>query len=204
MHTLAFAFLGYLSGSVLYARIFARIFKKENMIEKSKDRNPGTANAFMHGGFRCGVLTLIFDVLKGFLPVFLYMQFGATGVLNSYMVSAVLAAPVIGHAFPLFFGFKGGKGIAVSFGCLFGLLPLWQPFVTLAVFFIFFSVIFKITPHFHRTLVAYVFSFVGVIFTVDNTGILIGFLIITLTVVARLMLSKEKPEKIGVKLLWMR
>lgn len=204
MYAIAFAFLGYLSGSVLYARIFARLFKKENMIEKSKDRNPGTANAFMHGGFWCGVLTLIFDLLKGFLPVFLFLQFGVVDAPNTLMVAAVLAAPVIGHAFPLFFRFKGGKGIAVSFGCLLGLLPLWQPFAALAVFFIFFSVVFKITPHFHRTLAAYICSLAAVIFNVDNTGILIGFLIITLTVVARLMLSKEKTEKIGVKLLWMR
>ena len=46
-----FAVLGYLSGSVLYARVFARLFRKENMLEQSRDQNPGTANAFLYGGF---------------------------------------------------------------------------------------------------------------------------------------------------------
>ena len=54
MRTALFSLLGYLSGSVLYARVFARVFRKEEMIEKSKDKNPGTANAFLYGGFWCG------------------------------------------------------------------------------------------------------------------------------------------------------
>ena len=68
-----FAVLGYLSGSVLYARVFARLFRKENMLEQSRDQNPGTANAFLYGGFWCGTLTLVFDLLKGFLPVYLFL-----------------------------------------------------------------------------------------------------------------------------------
>ena len=55
--TLCYVIIGYLSGSILYARVFEKLFHKENMIEGSKDRNPGTANAFMRGGFWCGVLT---------------------------------------------------------------------------------------------------------------------------------------------------
>ena len=62
--------LGYLSGSILYARIFAGLFHRENMFEQSRDHNPGTANAFMYGGFWCGLLTLVFDVLKGFFPIY--------------------------------------------------------------------------------------------------------------------------------------
>ena len=62
MQIAGFILLGYLSGSVLYARVFARLFGKEEMIENSRDRNPGTANAFMYGGFWCGLLTLICDI----------------------------------------------------------------------------------------------------------------------------------------------
>ena len=51
--TLCYIIIGYLSGSILYARVFEKLFHKENMIEGSKDRNPGTANAFMRGGFWC-------------------------------------------------------------------------------------------------------------------------------------------------------
>ena len=72
-HDTMFIWLGYLSGSVLYARIFARLFRKEDMLEGSRDHNPGTANAFMYGGFWCGFLTLICDLGKGFLPVYLFI-----------------------------------------------------------------------------------------------------------------------------------
>ena len=72
--TLCYVIIGYLSGSILYARVFEKLFHKENMIEGSKDRNPGTANAFMRGGFWCGVLTLCCDMGKGFIPVFFYHQ----------------------------------------------------------------------------------------------------------------------------------
>ena len=71
MQTILFILFGYLSGSVLYARIFARMFGKKDMLENSRDKNPGTANAFMYGGFSCGFLTLLFDLLMGFVPVFL-------------------------------------------------------------------------------------------------------------------------------------
>ena len=71
----------------------------------------------------------------------------------------VIAAPVIGHIFPIFFRFRGGKGIAVTFGCLLGLLPSWQPLAWLAAFFIFFSVVVRITPHYYRTLITYLCTF---------------------------------------------
>lgn len=129
MSKVAWILFGYLSGSILYARIFAKLFRKEDMIEKSKDRNPGAGNAFMYGGFWCGVLTLTCDILKGFFPVFLFMRYATD--MNS--IAFVMAAPVLGHAYPLFFKGKGGKGIAVSFGCLLGLFPLLQPVAILAV-----------------------------------------------------------------------
>ena len=129
-----FAVLGYLSGSVLYARVFARLFRKENMLEQSRDQNPGTANAFLYGGFWCGTLTLVFDLLKGFLPVYLFLQYGNPGRVHPFLVALVLAAPVIGHIFPLFYGLKGGKGIAVTFGCLAGLYPVLQPLLVCVLF----------------------------------------------------------------------
>ena len=138
--TVMFVILGYLSGSVLYARVFSHVFRKEGMLEQSRDGNPGTANAFLYGGFWCGFLTLLGDLLKGFLPVFLFWHADMPEGPRLFWNGLVIAAPVIGHAFPLFYGGRGGKGIAVTFGCLLGLLPLWRPVAALAVFFLFFSV----------------------------------------------------------------
>lgn len=124
--TVMFVILGYLSGSVLYARVFSHVFRKEGMLEQSRDGNPGTANAFLYGGFWCGFLTLLGDLLKGFLPVFLFWHADMPEGPHLFWNGLVIAAPVIGHAFPLFYGGRGGKGIAVTFGCLLGLLPLWR------------------------------------------------------------------------------
>lgn len=204
LRTSIFILVGYLSGSVLYASIFANLFKTENLIEISPDHNPGAANAFRYGGFWCGLLTLVCDLLKGFLPVFLYRAYVGLEASDGISFALVMAAPVIGHAFPVFFHFQGGKGIAASFGCLLGLLPIWQPLVLLAAFFIFFSVALRITSHYHRTRITYLCSLISVIFLVGNPAICGGFLIISATVIFRLFISKENKEQMRVKLLWMR
>lgn len=193
---------GYLSGSVLYARIFAKIFKKENMFENSRDQNPGTANAFMYGGFWCGVLTLVFDLLKGFLPVFLFARHGFT--TSSLASALVLAAPVIGHIFPLFYHFRGGKGIATTFGCLLGLLPQWRPLAIFAAFFIFFSVVLRVSPHLYRTIFTYICTSLCMMHFINEKAVWLGFLLITATVLVRLFLSREERKQLEVKLLWMR
>lgn len=191
-----FVCAGYLSGSVLYARVFAGLFKKRDIFEQSSDRNPGTANAFMYGGFWCGLFTLIFDLLKGFFSVFLFARSAA----DPFSAALVIAAPVVGHIFPLFYRFQGGKGIAVTFGCLAGLYPALDALLILAFFFILFSTVLKITPNFHRTIVAYVISFVAIFFEIRNSAIVLGFLIIAATVLVRLLTSKESRSRLEVKL----
>lgn len=202
--TVMFVIFGYLSGSVLYARVFSRVFRKEGMLEQSRDRNPGTANAFLYGGFWCGFLTLLGDLLKGFLPVFLFLHADMPECPYLFWNALAIAAPVIGHAFPLFYGGKGGKGIAVTFGCLLGLMPMWRPVAALAVFFLFFSVVLRITPHYHRTLAAYLCALFSVLYKAESQAVELGFLMITVTVCVKLFTSKEVREKMGVKLLWMR
>ena len=203
MQIAGFILLGYLSGSVLYARVFARLFGKEEMIENSRDRNPGTANAFMYGGFWCGLLTLICDIGKAFIPVFLFMR--AVEQLRPGVIatSLVLAAPVVGHVFPVFYGLKGGKGIAATFGSLLGLFPALKPAAILAVFFIFFSVVLRVSPHFYRTLTAYLCALFCMAFSIDRRSVILGFAIITVAVCIRMFASPEEKEKIKVKLLWM-
>ena len=127
--TIVFIILGYMSGSVLYADLFGSLFGKKELYQNSADKNPGTANAYIYGGFWCGTLTLIFDLLKGFLPVFLYLQLAPEP--ESWGLALVISAPVIGHIFPLFNKFHGGKGIAATFGCLLGLFPYLKPVICL-------------------------------------------------------------------------
>ena len=203
MSKAAWILFGYLSGSILYARIFAKLFRKEDMIEKSRDRNPGAGNAFMYGGFWCGVLTLTCDILKGFFPVYLFMQYALELSPDKLSIAFVMAAPVVGHAFPVFYKGRGGKGIAVTFGCLLGLFPFLEPFAILAAFFIFFSCILRINPHYYRTLAAYMCALIGMLLWVKQPMVLLGFAIIAVVVSSRMLLSEEEKEKMRIKLLWM-
>lgn len=202
-NTIAYILLGYLTGSILFARIAGRLFHKNDILSKSTDRNPGTANAFVYGGFTCGILTLTGDLLKGFLPIYLFLQSQTAGELSQNF-AFVLAAPVFGHAFPLFYRFRGGKGIAVSFGCLLGLFPFCKPIAVLAAYFIIFSLIFKITPHFQRTLITYLCSAATMFTILGINGISLGFLLMTAIVCLRLHLSKEKRERMRIMPTWTR
>ncbi|MGI5969588.1 MAG: glycerol-3-phosphate acyltransferase [Lachnospiraceae bacterium] len=198
-HTLLYIIAGYLSGSILSARICSSFMKKDILIY-SNDNNPGAANAFTYGGFFCGIITLFGDILKGFLPVYCYLL-NAGGM--SFNLTLVLAAPVIGHILPVFYHFKGGKGIAVTFGCLLGLFPDIRPALILAAAFIFFSLIIRIIPHYYRTMAAYTAALIIMYFTDVFMPVLIGFFIIHTAVMIKLFLSTEQKERLQVRLLWM-
>lgn len=199
-----FIVTGYLAGSVLFARLAAHLMEKDAAFSDSKDRNPGTANAFRYGGFWCGLITLTGDVLKGFLPVYFYLRAGGDFSGFSLLKQLVLAAPVLGHIFPLYFGFHGGKGIAVTFGCLLGLLPDWKPVALLAACFLFFSTVLRITPHFYRTIVTYLVAAPGMLLAENEAGVSVGFLWIAGAVLWKLHQSEEELPPMEVTRLWMR
>lgn len=196
---LFYVLLGYLAGSVLFARVMGQWIAGKDVTVGTVDDNPGTANAFQNGGFLCGALTLIGDLLKGFLPVFFYIRGGGGAAM-----ALVLAAPVLGHIFPVFYGFCGGKGIAVSFGCLLGLLPEWRPLAVLALFFILFSTVLRVTPHYHRTLLTYIAAGITLTLIGVDRSMILGFLLICVLVVLRLLASREEKVKCEVHLLWKR
>ncbi len=199
--TALFTLLGYLSGSILYANVFGSLFGKDKLYQDSPDQNPGTANAYRYGGFWCGTLTLLCDLLKGFLPVFLYSRLVPDA--KEWGMLPVLIAPVVGHIFPIFGKFHGGKGIAATFGCLLGLLPDFQPVFLFAAVFLFLSIGLRITPHYYRTIVAYLLTSLAMILAGVSPKIWTGFWAITATVCLKMHLSKEERGKFQVKLLWM-
>ena len=196
----SFPILGYLSGSILFARVFTRLFGVENALDETEDRNPGTTNAFAAGGFWCGTSTLACDLLKGFLPVW---------ALTSHVPDApqailalTLLSPVLGHAFPVFFRFRGGKGIAVTFGCLLGIQQTLYPFALFCLFFILFSAIIIVSPHYQRTILSYLATSMGTVLLPVVPGIRWGFWGITGLVLLRMKLSPEEREKTKVRFLW--
>lgn len=198
-----YVIIGYLSGSVLFASLAEALFHRPGMIEKSSDGNPGAANAFLQGGGFCGLFVVCGDILKGLLPVLGYCAGGGLESPPS-LTAAVLAAPVVGHILPLYFHFRGGKGIAVTFGCLLGLLPLWEPLILFAFVFLFFSLVLRVPSHFHRTIITYLATTLCLFFLPCPPGILMGFCAMTGIILLRFYFSKEVRPKMEVKPLWKR
>ena len=184
-HLHLFSIAGYLSGSILYAYWIPKILFQKDICALSPDGNPGTANAFVYGGFRAGILALLLELFKGFFPVVLALR--TLDIDTPYMIP-ILIAPVLGHAFPLQFhpknsNKKGGKAIAVSFGVLLGIFPVVLPVLFLAAAYILFSVVLIIRPHLFRSIITFgvfcllVFLFVPVL-SIDFACLGIALLVI--------------------------
>lgn len=152
MNYLLFIVFGYLSGSVLFCYYLPLWLKKTDITENFDDRNPGAFNCISNAGFAIGFPALLCDLLKGAIPVYLACKYLD---ITNYTFTLVMIAPVIGHAFPVFRKFRGGKSITVTFGVLCGLLPFWQPLILLAVIYVFFSVIVRIYPHRCRSMLTF-------------------------------------------------
>ena len=107
--------LGYLFGSLSSAVLVSRLFGLPDPRQEGS-KNPGATNVLRLGGKKAGALTLLGDALKGFLAVFL----AATLSGEPALVAATGIAAFLGHLYPVFFGFKGGKGVATALGVLSG------------------------------------------------------------------------------------
>jgi glycerol-3-phosphate acyltransferase PlsY len=103
--------MGYLFGSISSAVIVSKIFRLGDPREVGSG-NPGATNVLRSGNKFAAALTLFGDILKGVLPVMLAQY---AGVSNG-VVAMVAIAAFMGHLFPIFFGFKGGKGVATAIG----------------------------------------------------------------------------------------
>ena len=121
---------GYLLGSISTGVVLSRLFAKTD-IRSQGSGNAGTTNMLRVLGRKMALLTFIGDMLKGIIAVFIgkWLIGGELGGLLG-VVGAVL-----GHYYPLYFGFKGGKGIATSFGSLLFVFPV-QALLAFAVFLI--------------------------------------------------------------------
>ena len=128
------ALAAYLIGSLSFAVIVSRAMGL-NDPRTYGSGNPGATNVLRSGNKAAAVLTLLFDALKGFVPVFLVKEFGARYGLDEGTLALVALAAFLGHLWPVFFGFKGGKGVATAAGVLLGLNP-WLGLATLATWII--------------------------------------------------------------------
>ncbi len=120
---IAAALAGYLIGSLSFAVIVSRVMGL-NDPRTYGSKNPGATNVLRSGSKSAAIATLLLDAIKSWLPVMLVRWYGKPYGLEDGTMAMVGLAAFVGHLYPVFFKFVGGKGVATAFGVLLGLNPI--------------------------------------------------------------------------------
>lgn len=121
--SLAAVVAAYLIGSLSFAVIFSRLMGLADPRSYGSG-NPGATNVLRSGNRRAAILTLVFDALKGYVPVVLAIVLAGRFGWGALTVALVGLAAFVGHLWPVFFRFQGGKGVATAAGVLLALNPV--------------------------------------------------------------------------------
>ena len=120
---LVLALAGYLFGSLSFAVIVSRVMGLDDP-RTYGSQNPGATNVLRSGNKKAALATLLLDALKGYFPVLLVKWYGPAFGLDDEAVAVVAMAAFVGHLWPVFFRFQGGKGVATAAGILFAVEPV--------------------------------------------------------------------------------
>jgi glycerol-3-phosphate acyltransferase PlsY len=134
MYTIIFTIAAYLIGSISFAVVMSRAFGLSDP-RTYGSKNPGATNVLRSGSKKAAIATLLGDCVKGWLPVWFAVHYGERFGLEDGGVALVAIAVFLGHLWPVFFRFVGGKGVATALGVLLGLNP-WLGLATLATWLI--------------------------------------------------------------------
>ena len=121
-NTILFVLGAYMLGSVSFAIVVSKLFRLEDP-RTYGSQNPGATNVLRTGNKWAAVLTLLGDCAKGWLAVALAFQFAVPLGLTELSIALVALGVFAGHLWPVFFKFKGGKGVATALGVLLALSP---------------------------------------------------------------------------------
>ena len=119
------ALFGYLLGSVPTGIVLTRLFSKVDP-RKTGSKNIGATNIYRTSGKILGVLTLLGDVFKGVVPIWMAVMWTTRNLwgVSDLWIAIVGLSPILGHIFPIFLGFKGGKGVATALGVYLVISPV--------------------------------------------------------------------------------
>lgn len=135
MNTIIFAVGAYLIGSISFAVVVSKLFGLDDP-RTYGSKNPGATNVLRSGSKKAAILTLLGDGFKGWLAVWLGLHVGVPHFgLDATGVALVVIAVFLGHLWPVFFRFVGGKGVATALGVLLA-VNVWLGLATLATWFI--------------------------------------------------------------------
>ena len=129
MNTLIATVAAYLIGSISFAVVMSHVFGLSDP-RTYGSKNPGATNVLRSGSKKAAIATLVGDGAKGWLAVWLAVKFGPQYGLDDGGIALVAIAVFLGHLWPVFFRFVGGKGVATALGVLLG-LNVWLGLATL-------------------------------------------------------------------------
>ncbi|MCR5484544.1 MAG: glycerol-3-phosphate acyltransferase [Clostridiales bacterium] len=201
-----YALVGFFVGGVMFSYLIPKIFCKVDTVKEGSDHNPGAANAISVAGKGVGIICLLLDVAKGFLPVFLAKTFignGAEDPLLNPLFSLVIIAPTAGHAFSPMMKFKGGKAIAVTCGALLALAPQSLDVVWLVLIMTLLSLVVIVKPDSLRMIISMSLLFVFNIVLNDILSVRIGVCVIAAIVIFKHVINYGE-EKANVRLFFMK
>ena len=118
--------IAYLCGSLSSAVVICQLYRLPDP-RQAGSQNPGATNVYRLGGRIPAILVLVMDILKGTVPVYISYWIG----IDAVALGLIGIAACLGHIFPLYFGFKGGKAVATAFGAM---LPIGLQFGALLIF----------------------------------------------------------------------
>ena len=120
IYSAAAVLAAYLLGSLAFAVIVSRVMGLSDP-RTFGSKNPGATNVLRSGSKAAAIVTLLLDALKGFVPVMLVRAYGNRYGMGDGTVAMVALAAFLGHLYPVFFRFQGGKGVATFIGAVFGI-----------------------------------------------------------------------------------
>ena len=123
MYNLFVAIAAYLIGSISFAVVVSAVMGLDDPRSYGSG-NPGATNVLRSGNKKAAILTLIGDAFKGWLAVWLAARFGPRFGLGETAVALAAIAVFLGHLYPVFFRFQGGKGVATAAGVLLAVNPV--------------------------------------------------------------------------------
>jgi len=201
MNTAIFTIVAYLIGSISFAVVMSRLFGLSDP-RTYGSKNPGATNVLRSGNKKAAIATLIGDGAKGWLAVWLAQLLGPQFGVGDLGIALVAIAVFLGHLYPIFFRFVGGKGVATALGVLLGLNP-WVGLATLVTWLV---IAYAFRYSSLAALISAIFApfYFGLLFGADRTEELLAVLAMSVLLVIRhrgnianLMAGKE--SKIGSK-----
>ncbi len=168
---ISFIIISYLSGSLSSAIIICKLTGLPDPRSQGSG-NPGATNVLRFGSKKLAIIVLLGDALKGVIPVLLAKLLG----FSSAELSCVAIAAFLGHLFPIFFGFRGGKGVATAIGVIFVLA--WPVAIFAILVWILMAIIFR-----YSSLAALTAAVLAPIFAFWNSEIPVFFAIIIISLI---------------------